>query len=129
MAALKGMVGAFVVSIEGRKHLYKQQRVVLKQLASAIRDAGPDALEPVLRDDFVRAETDAARERVIVDQVASLTDQAAIAWYQRLVGDIDPSEIGVWVPGSLPRVRGAEASVALDLAPDLDATDSAGGAA
>ena len=129
MAALKGMVGAFVVSIEGRKHLYKQQRVVLKQLASAIRDAGPDALEPVLRDDFVRAETDAARERVIVDHVASLTDQAAIAWYQRLVGDIDPSEIGVWVPGSLPRVRGAEASLALDLTPDLDATDSAGGAA
>lgn len=106
IAVLKGMVGAFVVSIDGRKHLYKEQRRVLARVADAIWQAGPDVLEPVLRDDFDAADSDVARRRVVVDQVASLTDQAAIAWHQRLVGEIDATEIGVWVPASLKRTPG-----------------------
>jgi dGTPase len=39
---------------------------------------------------------------VVVDQVASLTDQHAIAWHGRLVGDVDAASIGVWAPGSRP---------------------------
>jgi dGTPase len=33
---------------------------------------------------FKEAPDDAARTRVVVDQVASLTDPAAIAWHERL---------------------------------------------
>ena len=88
MAVLKGIIGAVVVSIEGRKSLYKEQRRVLKRLATALWEQ-PDELDAMHAEDFAAAETDAARRRVIVDQVASLTDQHAIAWHGRLVGEVD----------------------------------------
>lgn len=110
MAVLKGMVGAFVVSIEGRKELYKEQRRMLKRLANALWAAGPDALDAMLRQDFLAASDDAARRRVVVDQVQSLTDQAAIAWHERLVGEVDMTALGMWVPTSLGRLNTPEGS-------------------
>jgi dGTPase len=101
MAVLKGTIGAFVVSIEGRKTLYKEQRRVVKRLASALWDA-PEHLDPIHAADFAAAETDVARRRVVVDQVASLTDRFAISWHGRLVGDLDVASLGVWVPGVRP---------------------------
>jgi dGTPase len=97
MAVLKGIIGAAVVSIEGRKSLYKEQRRVLARLATALWER-PEALDPMYAQDFAVAETDAARRRAIVDQVASLTDQYAIAWHTRLVGEVDAASIGVWAP-------------------------------
>ncbi|MGC5169964.1 deoxyguanosinetriphosphate triphosphohydrolase [Microbacterium sp. DT81.1] len=109
MAVLKGIIGATVVSIEGRKQLYKEQRRVLKRVATALWNAGPDALDPVFRGDFAEAETDAARKRVIVDQVAGLTDQLALAWHGRLVGEVDAASIGIWSPrGSVSEFRRAQ---------------------
>jgi len=98
MAVLKGTIGAFVVSIEGRKGLYKEQRHVLKRLASALWD-DPGQLDSVHAEDFAAAETDAARQRVVVDQVASLTDGVALGWHHRLVGRIDSESLGIWLPG------------------------------
>ncbi|MDX2375451.1 deoxyguanosinetriphosphate triphosphohydrolase [Microbacterium sp. LRZ72] len=98
VAALKGMIGAFVVSIEGRRALYKEQRRMLKRLADALWAAGPAILTPVLRADFDEAPDDAARRRVVVDQVASLTDQDAIAWHMRHAGDLDVASLGIWTP-------------------------------
>ena len=83
MAVLKGIIGATVVSIDGRKALYKEQRGVLKRLATALWES-PDALDAIHADDFAAATDDDARRRVVVDQVASLTDQLAIAWHGRL---------------------------------------------
>ncbi|KAJ1681331.1 hypothetical protein LUZ63_023453 [Rhynchospora breviuscula] len=107
MAVLKGIIGATVVSIDGRKELYKEQRRVLKRLATALWEH-PDALDPLHAADFAAAQTDAARRRVVVDQVASLTDQHAIAWHGRLVGDVDAASLGVWAPGARPPVRGGD---------------------
>ncbi|MGV9193113.1 deoxyguanosinetriphosphate triphosphohydrolase [Microbacterium sp. MC2] len=95
MAVLKGTIGAFVVSIDGRRGLYKEQRRVLKRLASALAER-PEHLDPLHAEDFGRAETDAARKRVIVDQVATLTDRFAIEWHTRLVGHVDLRELGLW---------------------------------
>jgi len=97
MAVLKGVIGAFVVSIEGRKQLYKEQRRVLKRLADALVQH-PERLSPMFAEDFAAAGTDAAARRVVVDQVASLTDQQAISWHRTLVGDIDAASLGVWSP-------------------------------
>jgi len=101
IAVLKGIMGASIVTIEERRRVYEEQRRVLTRIADALWSAntlwssGADQLDPVFADDFVRAETDAERKRVIVDQVASLTDQTAVAWHARLVGDIDPAEVGI----------------------------------
>ena len=42
------------------------------------------ALEPIVLPDWRRAADDAARLRVVIDQVASLTDLSAYAWHARL---------------------------------------------
>ncbi|MFT4137057.1 deoxyguanosinetriphosphate triphosphohydrolase [Microbacterium sp.] len=99
MAVLKGIIGAFVVSIDGRRPIYKEQRRVLRRLASALWDA-PDALDALHAPDFAAAGTDADRRRVVVDQVASLTDQTALAWHARLVGEVDAASVGIWSPGA-----------------------------
>lgn len=101
MAVLKGIIGAVVVSIEGRRSVYREQRRVLKRLATALRER-PEALDAMYGEDYRAAQTDAERGRVVVDQVASLTDQHAIAWHGRLVGEVDAASIGVWAPGSRP---------------------------
>ena len=85
------------MTIDGRKNVYKEQRRVLKRLATALWQR-PEALDAVHAEDFHLAQTDAARRRVIVDQVASLTDQHAIAWHGRLVGEVDAASLGVWAP-------------------------------
>ena len=75
---------------------------MLKRLASALWEAGPAQLTPVLRGDFLTADSDAERRRVIVDQVASLTDQDALSWHERLLGEVDAAALGIWTPGSRP---------------------------
>lgn len=100
IAVLKGIIGATVVTIDGRKELYREQRRVLERLATAIWDRGPEVLEQVFVADFLAAENEAAQRRVVVDQVASLTDQVALAWHGRLVGEVDAAAIGIWSPGA-----------------------------
>nr|WP_230113808.1 deoxyguanosinetriphosphate triphosphohydrolase [Microbacterium oxydans] len=116
IAVLKGIMGQAIVTIDARKGVYKEQRRVLKRLADvlwstdALWSAGADVLEPAFAADFVAADTDAERSRVVVDQIASLTDQSAIDWHNRLVGEIDPAEVGIWTPRNArhtrPAVRG-----------------------
>jgi dGTPase len=47
--------------------------------------SGSDNLDAGFTADWNAAASDADRKRVIVDQVASLTDQSAMAWHERLV--------------------------------------------
>ncbi|MEV7633346.1 deoxyguanosinetriphosphate triphosphohydrolase [Microbacterium sp. NPDC089318] len=104
IAVLKGIMGQAIVTIDARKGVYKEQRRVLHRLADALWStdalwsAGADVLEPAFSADFLAADTDAQRARVVVDQIASLTDQTAVDWHNRLVGEIDPAEVGIWSP-------------------------------
>jgi dGTPase len=43
-------------------------------------------LDPLFRPLHAAAADDAAALRVVIDQVASLTDHAAVAWHQAVVG-------------------------------------------
>jgi dGTPase len=85
IGVLKGIVGTLVMAHDERQPLYARQRALLTELADAVWAAGPQALAPVFQADFAAAPDDGARRRVIVDQVASLTDQSALAWYERWV--------------------------------------------
>jgi dGTPase len=84
IAVLKGIVAAFVMSKNTRQPIYTQQRQVLTSLADVLYGSGDRHLDAGFAEDW-RAADDAARKRVIVDQIASLTDQSALAWYERLV--------------------------------------------
>lgn len=94
MAALQGAVGTFVVTTQSRQPLYRAQRDLLGRLADALLDQ-PDRLDGVHAPDFRSAGSADAQRRVVVDQVASLTDRGAVQWHARLVGEIDPAEVGV----------------------------------
>ncbi|GHD39340.1 deoxyguanosinetriphosphate triphosphohydrolase [Mycetocola manganoxydans] len=84
IAVLKGVVAAFVMASDARQPIYRQQRDILTDLAEGLYAAGPDSLDRGFADDWNDAADDGARKRVIVDQVASLTDQSAMAWHERL---------------------------------------------
>lgn len=84
IAVLKGIVAAFVMQSGRRQPTYRRQRALLIELLHTLWEAGPSQLEPAYAADFREASTEAAARRAIIDQVASLTDQSAIAWYQRL---------------------------------------------
>src|SRR5690606_26208272 len=93
IAVLKGIMGQAIVTIDARKGAYKEQRRVLGRLADslwstdALWSAGADVLEPAFAADFLAATTDAQRARVVVDQIASLTDQTAVDWPNSRVGE------------------------------------------
>ena len=85
IAVLKGIVAAFVMSRNTRQPIYQQQRQILTSLADVLLDTGEQHLDAGFAEDWRDAADDTARRRVVVDQVASLTDQSALAWYERLV--------------------------------------------
>ncbi|TBN56939.1 deoxyguanosinetriphosphate triphosphohydrolase [Glaciihabitans arcticus] len=85
IAVLKGIVAANVMKTNSRKPIYLHQREIITELADALlRTEGRD-LDAGFAADLRDARDDAAHKRVVVDQVASLTDQSAIAWHSRLV--------------------------------------------
>ena len=85
IAVLKGIVAAFVMTQGDRQPVYEDQRRVLTELLDVLADRGADALEPGFAADWRTAADDQGRLRAVVDQVASLTDQGALAWHKRLV--------------------------------------------
>ncbi|MEU4791807.1 deoxyguanosinetriphosphate triphosphohydrolase [Micromonospora tulbaghiae] len=84
-ALLKGIALRYVMRRPGAEDRYERQRDVLAGLVAALLDRAPDALDPVFAPLWRGAADDAARLRVVIDQVASLTDPAALAWHARLV--------------------------------------------
>lgn len=85
VAVMKAVAVRYVMSREGADEEYARQREVIRELVSALVLDGGRSLEPWLAPQFAAAETDAERLRVIVDQVASLTDVSIVAWHRRLV--------------------------------------------
>ena len=83
---LKGIVATAVMSHETRAPLYERQREVLTELLDALWQAKGDGLDPMFAGDWEAATTSEQKRRVVVDQVASLTDQTALVWHERLVG-------------------------------------------
>ena len=86
IAVLKGIVAAFVMSTNARRPIYTQQRDILTELADVLLWSAPANLDAGFTADWDAATTDGQRKRAVVDQVASLTDQSAMSWHQRLVG-------------------------------------------
>jgi dGTPase len=88
MAVLKGIAAHYVMRADDRVAEMTRQRDLLTGLVASLLER-PEALERAFRDDWQAADDDAARTRVVLDQVASLTDASAVAWHHRLVGRRD----------------------------------------
>jgi len=84
-ALLKGIALRYVMRRRGAESWYTEQQEILTGLVHALTERAPEALDPVFAPLWLAAPDDAARLRVVIDQVASLTDPAAVAWHRRWV--------------------------------------------
>jgi dGTPase len=85
-ALLKGIALRYVMRRASAEKWYARQRDILTDLVHALTVRAPDGLDPVFASLWNAAPDDAARLRVVIDQVASLTDTSAVAWHHRLTG-------------------------------------------
>jgi dGTPase len=83
-ALLKGVTAQYVMSRAGAAESQARERELIAELAAAVRAGAPAALDPVFRPAYTAAVSDQERLRVVVDQIASLTDTSATAWHRRL---------------------------------------------
>ncbi len=83
VAVLKGIANLFVMQRSGSARAYDRQRSMLPELVAALLLGAPESLEVHLRPSWRVAGDDGARLRVVVDQVASLTDTSVVSWHRR----------------------------------------------
>jgi dGTPase len=85
-ALLKAVAAHFVMSRAEALAYQVQERRTVTELVAALWKSAPAELDPQFHAAFAAAEDDAAALRVVVDQVASLTDTSATALHSRLLG-------------------------------------------
>ena len=86
ISILKGLVSAFLMSHESRRPFYEWQRAILTELADAILAGNGKNLDQYNQLAWAEATTLEAQHRVVVDQIACLTDQSALTLHNNLVG-------------------------------------------
>ncbi|MGH3627692.1 MAG: deoxyguanosinetriphosphate triphosphohydrolase, partial [Sciscionella sp.] len=84
VAVLKAVALRYVMSDPGRLRVQREQRDRLAELTRALVCAAPHGLDPGFRAAFAEAPDDDASLRVVIDQVASLTDAQALGWHRRI---------------------------------------------
>ena len=86
-ALLKAVSAHFVLSrAEAMEHRANERRIIA-ELVTALWKNAPGALDPQFRAPFEAATDDSAALRVVIDQVASLTDTSATTLHSHLVGE------------------------------------------
>jgi dGTPase len=83
-ALLKGVTARYVMNRAGVREAQAAERDLVAELAAAIEAGAPQTLDPVLRPSWDAAGSAPEQRRIVIDQVASLTDTSAIAWHERL---------------------------------------------
>ena len=92
IAVMKGIATAFVMTVRDAQPHYEHQHEILGILVEALYEdsqrAYPQYIDSIFRTDYAQLGThdDDARLRLVIDQVASLTDRSAVALYTRING-------------------------------------------
>jgi dGTPase len=85
VALLKAVAVRYVMSDPVRLAMQASQRELIAELVDALSVRAPEALDPAFRPAWEAATDDSGKLRVVVDQVALLTDAQATAWHGALV--------------------------------------------
>ncbi|MFC8205467.1 deoxyguanosinetriphosphate triphosphohydrolase [Streptomyces sp. FT05W] len=85
-AVLKAVADRYVMQRAEQEVIRAEQRVVIAELAAALTARAPEGLEPQFRALYTAAPDDRARKRVLVDQIAALTDASARSLHGTLTG-------------------------------------------
>ena len=81
---LKAVAGHYLINAAASQERYAKQQIVIRELVEMLFQAAPNALDPIFKDDWKQAASDEQRLRVVVDQIASLTDPGAYALHASL---------------------------------------------
>ena len=81
---LKAVAGHYLINAAASQERYAKQQIVIHDLVEMLFEAAPNELDPIFEDDWKIASTDSERLRVVVDQIASLTDPGAYALHAHL---------------------------------------------
>jgi dGTPase len=90
-ALLKAVAARYVMRRAGAAERQAAQRRLLTELVAAVHDGTPATLDTPAAAAWHEAVDDAGRLRVVIDQVAQLTDSSAQAWHARLVRPAPPN--------------------------------------
>ncbi|MEY3483641.1 MAG: hypothetical protein RLZZ218_476 [Actinomycetota bacterium] len=85
IAIFKGLASYFLMSLDERVGYYEDQRALLKELADVLLASNGKHLDGYSLEAWSKATNDAGKHRVIVDQIAVLTDSAAEKMHEELV--------------------------------------------
>ncbi|MEU6080924.1 deoxyguanosinetriphosphate triphosphohydrolase [Streptomyces sp. NPDC047108] len=83
-AVLKAVADLYVMQRAEQERMRAEQRIILAELAEALSARAPDGLDPQYRALHTAAPDDRERQRVIVDQIAALTDASARGLHARM---------------------------------------------
>ena len=81
---LKSVAGHYLISAAASQERYAKQQVVIHELVEMLFEASPAELDPIFEDDWKLAQNDSQRLRIVIDQIASLTDPGAYALHAHL---------------------------------------------
>ena len=84
VALLKSMAGFYIINAATSQKRYDDQQTLLKELVEMVLAAAPKSLDSFFLDDWKAAASDSAKLRVVIDQIASLTDPGAISLHRGL---------------------------------------------
>jgi dGTPase len=83
-ALLKAMAARYVMFRPEAKERRNEQIRLLLELSEQLAARAPAGLDPAAGQAWCVAPDDAGRLRAVIDQVARLTDRAAVAWHRAL---------------------------------------------
>ena len=81
---LKAVAGHYLINAAISQERYAKQQIVIKELVEMLHKHAATALDPIFVKDWQASSDETSRMRIIIDQVASLTDPGAYALHARL---------------------------------------------
>ena len=93
-ALLKAVAARWVMARPGVVAAQERERQVVAELVAQLADRAPESLEVSYAEAWRAAADDGGRLRAVVDQVASLTDAAAVALHARALGNSGARAVG-----------------------------------
>ena len=84
VALLKSIATYYVIYAASSQERYANQQILIKELVEMVLQQAPASLDSFFLDDWRGASTSREKLRVVIDQVASLTDPGAYALHAKL---------------------------------------------
>ena len=81
---LKAIAGHYLISASVSQERYAKQQIVIKELVEMLHKHAATNLDSIFAKDWQMATNETERMRIVIDQIASLTDPGAYALHARL---------------------------------------------